>query len=250
MLGRHLLRYALVLGLVFLTGFAFSQNIAIPKVSLDMGSGKGPEDVSSSLQILALLTVLSLAPAIVMLTTAFTRIVIVLGMLRQAIGTPSIPPNQVLIGLSMFLTFFVMGPTYQKVNTTALQPYIAKKISYDKAMQNAEKPIKEFMLKSTYERDLVLFLDMRGEKPKSKEDLSLLTLIPAFILSELKTAFIVGFYLFVPFLIVDLIVASGLMSMGMMMLPPTVVSMPAKVLIFVLADGWHTIVQAVLQGYS
>jgi flagellar biosynthetic protein FliP len=198
---------------------------------------------------MALLTVLSLAPALMILTTAFTRIVIILSFVRTAIGTQSIPPNQVIIGLSLFLTFFVMGPTWEKVNTQAVQPYFEKKIDQKVALERATVPVREFMLKNTYEKDLKLFLNIRKEMPKTKKDVSLTTLVPAFVISELKTSFIVGFYIFIPFLIIDLIVASGLMSMGMMMLPPSMVSLPAKLLVFVLADGWGTLVSAILSGY-
>lgn len=234
------------------SGMALAQttgSLPIPNVSIGVGGAKAENDVAASLQILALLTVLSVAPAILILTTAFTRIVIIFSFLRSALGTPTIPPNQVVIGLSLFLTFFVMGPTYQQVNDNALQPYLKKEISFEDASTRAQAPLREFMLKNTYEKDLVMFLDLRGEEPTQREDVSLVSLIPAFIISELKTAFIVGFYIFVPFIIIDLIVASGLMSMGMMMLPPTVVALPAKILVFVLADGWHQVVSAVLQGY-
>lgn len=237
---------------VFLLGVlcvaAFGQDVQIPKVSLEIGKSGSGDDVSSTLQVLALLTVLSLAPALMILTTAFTRIVIIFSFLRNAMGTPSIPPNQVVIGLSIFLTFFVMGPTYEQINSTALQPYMKKQISFEQAVENAQKPVREFMLKNTYSKDLRMFLDIRKENA-TREDVSLVSLIPAFVISELKTAFIIGFYIFVPFLIIDLVVASGLMSMGMMMLPPTVVSLPAKLLIFVLADGWSMLVNAILQGY-
>lgn len=228
-----------------------SAQMGLPKLTLGVDQPKTQTEVASTLQILALLTVLSLAPAILMLTTAFTRIVIIFSFLRNALGTPSIPPNQVVIGLSLFLTFYVMGPTYAKVNETAVQPFFAKKnkITFDVAMARAQEPVKEFMLKNTYESDLRLFLDLRKEKPATRKEVSLVSLIPAFVISELKTAFIVGFYIFIPFLIIDLVVASGLMSMGMMMLPPSIVSLPAKLLVFVLADGWGTLVTAILAGY-
>ncbi|MEQ1933132.1 MAG: flagellar type III secretion system pore protein FliP [Fimbriimonadaceae bacterium] len=242
------LRLLTVLGLLGLTAFAFSQGV--PQVNLTFGPDKKPAEVSNSLQILAMLTVLSLAPAIMILTTAFTRIVIIFSFVRSALGTQSIPPNQVLIGLSIFMTFFVMAPTFNEVNSKALKPYQEGKIGYEAAIKEAQKPVRAFMLKNTYEKDLSLFLDMRAEQPQTPEDVNLTSLIPAFIISELKTAFIVGFYIFVPFIVIDLIVASGLMSMGMMMLPPTVVSLPAKILVFILADGWHTIVQAIMQGYQ
>jgi len=247
-----LTRTALVILLGVLATLGVAQTgtaLPIPNVSIGVGGAKAESDVAASLQILALLTVLSVAPAILILTTAFTRIVIIFSFLRSALGTPTIPPNQVVIGLSLFLTFFVMGPTYKQVNDHALQPYMKKEIAFDVASERAQAPLREFMLKNTYEKDLVMFLDLRGEEPVEREDVSLLTLIPAFIISELKTAFIIGFYIFVPFIIIDLIVASGLMSMGMMMLPPTVVALPAKILVFVLADGWHQVVSAILQGY-
>lgn len=248
-----LLRTALVLLLMALAVAAFSQAIPIPNVQLNLGptgaGQKGPGEVSSSLQILALLTVLSVAPAILILTTAFTRIVIIFSFLRTALGTPTIPPNQVVVGLSLFLTLFVMAPTYSKINEDALKPYLSKQISLDQAIDRGQKPLRSFMLKNTYEQDLILFVNIRHEKPKSSADVSLVTLIPAFIISELKTAFVVGFYIFLPFMIIDLVVASALMSMGMMMLPPTVVSLPAKILVFVLANGWATVVAAIVAGY-
>jgi flagellar biosynthetic protein FliP len=223
--------------------------LQIPKVNLTLGGGGGKNQVATTLQILAMLTVLSVAPSILMLTTAFTRIVIVFSFVRSALGTPTIPPNQVLVGLSLFLTMFIMQPTYERVNETAIKPLMAGKMGPELAMARAAVPLREFMLKSTYESDLKLFLGMRNEHPQGRNDLSLVTLIPAFIISELKTAFIIGFYIFVPFLIIDLIVASSLMSMGMMMMPPTVVSLPAKILVFVLADGWGNLISALLAGY-
>jgi flagellar biosynthetic protein FliP len=249
------LKPVLVLLLVALGAWAFSQSspgqISIPKISVVLGGGGAGKtgEVATSLQILALLTVLSVAPAILILTTAFTRIVIVFSFVRSALGTPTIPPNQVLIGLSLFLTFFVMAPTYQKVNDAAIKPAMEGKIGMAQAVDRASGPMRDFMLKSTYQSDLQLFLEMRHERPKNRNELNLITLIPAFIISELKTAFMIGFYVFIPFLIIDLIVASSLMSMGMMMMPPTVVSLPAKILVFVLADGWGNLISALLAGY-
>ncbi len=249
---RLLLILVFVLGLL---GLAHAQNSGVTVPSLNIGinpggtGGKGGDDVSTSLQLMALLTVLSIAPALLILTTAFARIVIIFGLLRTAMGTQSIPPNQIIIGLSLFLTFFVMAPTYEEVNSKALQPLMKKQITFEQALDRAEKPVKAFMLKNTYKKDLQLFLDYRGEKPATKSEVSLVSLIPAFIISELKTAFVVGFYLFLPFIIIDLIVASVLMSMGMMMMPPVVVSLPAKLLVFVLADGWSVVVSAILTGY-
>ncbi len=243
---RALVVLALLIGII---AAAHAQALPIPHVSIDMGGKGGSNDVSSSLEIMALLTILSLAPAILMLTTAFTRIVIILSFVRSALGTPTIPPNQVIIGLSLFLTFFVMGPTYNQVNHDAIQPLLAKKITPEKAFQNASVPMKEFMLRNTYQKDLSLFMNLRHEKAATPQDVDIVTLVPAFITSELKTAFIIGFYVFVPFMIIDLIVASTLMSMGMMMLPPTIVSLPAKILVFVLANGWGTLIAAIVAGY-
>lgn len=248
------LRLPLILVFLLISALAVPQGaVQVPKVSIEVGKAGSGDDIASSLQILALLTVLSIAPAILMLTTAFTRIIIIFSFLRQAIGTPTIPPNQVVVGLSLFMTFFVMAPTYQEINEKAITPYMnpqkGKKITFDQAVTRAEKPVRDFMLKNTYSQDLRLFVDMSKQENVTRENLPLTTLIPAFIISELKTAFIIGFYIFIPFLIIDLIVSSGLMSMGMMMLPPTVVSMPVKLLVFVLADGWGTLVHAILQGY-
>lgn len=249
MTRRHSLIIGLVVACVALSAIAVPQSL--PTLGVQLGASKGTTEVATTLQVLALLTILSLAPAILMLTTAFTRIVIILSFLRSALGTPNIPPNQVLIGLSLFLTFFVMSPTWDKVNESAVKPLMSQppKISLEQAVERGSGPIRDFMLKSTYEADLKLFLDMRHEHPRRAKEVNPVTLIPAFIISELKTSFIIGFYIFIPFLIIDLIVASSLMSVGMMMMPPSVISLPAKLLVFVLADGWGTIIRAVLAGY-
>lgn len=243
----------LLVVLIVLLGLAvpaFAQSVTVPSINIGIGGAQGQDQISTSLQVLALLTVLSLAPSLLILTTAFTRIVIVFSLLRTAMGTQNVPPNQVLIGLSLFLTVFVMGPTFQEVHTQALDPYMKKQITYEVAFDRAQKPIRNFMLKNTYQKDLELFLSFRGEKAATAQDVSLISLIPAFIISELKTAFVIGFYIFLPFVVIDLIVASVLMSMGMMMMPPVVVSLPAKILVFVLADGWSVIVKAILSGYA
>ena len=243
-------RGLIVLIVLALAAYAFPQIPTIPKIGISLGGGAKGAEVATSLQILALLTVLSLVPAILMLTTCFTRIVIILGFVRTALGTPSLPPNQVLIGLSMFLTLFIMRPTWEQVDARAIKPLTNGKITIAQAVKEATPPVRDFMLKSTYTSDLQLFIDLRGgPKPKNREELDLTALVPAFMISELKTAFLIGFYVFVPFLIIDLIVSSALMGMGMMMMPPTVISLPAKILVFVLADGWSTIIQAILAGY-
>lgn len=246
----------LIVFALLLTAFVFAQSqpqqIPVPSINLGIGGEGDKDQMSTSLKILALLTVLSLAPAIMILTTAFTRIVIVLSLIRTALGTQNIPPNQVIVGLSLFLSFFVMGPTYKKINDEAIQPYMAatNPISFETAVDRAEGPLREFMLSNTYEKDLAMFLEMRGETVQTRDDVPIMTLIPAFVISELKTAFVIGFYIFLPFIVIDLIVASLLMGMGMMMMPPVVVSLPAKLLVFVLADGWAVIVRALLSGYA
>lgn len=235
---------------LFLFGATCALAQSAPGISLNIGNtGAKTGDVSSALEIVALLTVLSLAPAILMLMTSFTRIVIILSFVRNAIGTATIPPNQVIIGLSLFLTFFVMGPTFGQIDHDAVEPMLSHSIQPKEAMLRAEAPLRKFMLHNTYESDLEMFMNIRHETANSPEDVNFTTLVPSFIISELKTAFIVGFYIFVPFLIIDLIVASGLMSMGMMMLPPTVISLPAKILVFVLSNGWAAVVTAIMAGY-
>lgn len=249
---KQFVRFGILALLLTGASMAFAQKgVQVPTLNIGVSGSTERDQVSSTLQILALLTVLSLAPAILMLTTAFTRIVIVLGFVRSALGTQNIPPTQVIVGLSLFLTLFVMGPTYDRVYKDAVVPYMAKEnpISFEEAVKRGEKPMREFMLKHTYESDLLMFLEMKKESPKTRDEVSLMTLIPAFIISELKTAFIIGFYIFVPFIIIDLIVASILMGLGMMMMPPVVVSLPAKLLIFVLADGWSVLVKTLLMGY-
>jgi flagellar biosynthetic protein FliP len=244
-------RFLIILAIMLCPIFLFGQStIPVPKLNIGVDTAKSPEEVSVALQILALLTVLSLAPTILILTTAFTRIVIILSFVRTALGATTIPPNQVIIGLSLFLTMFVMAPTYNKIYDHALKPYLEKKMPLEKAIKQAEPPLRSFLAKCTYKKDLNLFLRIRKEKPESLAETSMLSLIPAFIVSELKTAFVVSFYIFIPFLIIDLVVASVLMSMGMMMLPPSIVSLPAKILVFALADGWSMLISSLMAGYS
>jgi flagellar biosynthetic protein FliP len=226
------------------------ESLPVPRITVGVDSARNPQEVSTSLQILALLTLLSVAPSLLLMMTAFTRIVIVLSFLKSALGTPNIPPTPVLVGLSLFLTFYVMAPTLDRMNRDALQPYMKKQISFEQALERAEKPIREFMLRQTYTDDLNLFLRMRRQPPpRTPDEVPLTVLIPAFILSELKTAFLIGFYIYIPFLVIDLVVASILLTMGMMMLPPVVVSLPAKLLVFTLANGWGVLTQALVQGF-
>lgn len=252
---RIAVRIALIVGAIVVAAVATAQatgSVPVPSINIGLGGESDKEQLSTSLRILGLMTVLSIAPAILILTTAFTRIVIILSFTRQALGTQSIPPNQVLIGLSLFLTFFVMGPTYTEINDKALKPYMAEgsTMTLEQAIDNAERPLRDFMLKNTYESDLMMFQDCRGTRAETRDDLDLMTLVPAFVISELKTSFIIGFYIFVPFVIIDLIVASILMGMGMMMMPPVVVSLPAKILVFILADGWSVLIKSILAGYA
>ncbi|MCM3386764.1 flagellar type III secretion system pore protein FliP [Ureibacillus chungkukjangi] len=213
-------------------------------------SENDPTNVSTSVKLLLLLTVLSLAPSILILMTSFARIMIVLSFTRTALATNTSPPNQVLIGLALFLTFFIMAPTFQQVNEQALQPLFNEEIGLEEAYEKAALPFKEFMAQHTRQKDLMLFLDYnQAERPASVEDIPLTMLVPAFALSEIKTAFQIGFMIFIPFLVIDMIVASVLMSMGMMMLPPVMISLPFKILLFILVDGWYLVIKSLLQSF-
>ncbi|WP_042471936.1 flagellar type III secretion system pore protein FliP [Bacillus ndiopicus] len=209
-----------------------------------------PANVSTSVKLLLLLTVLSLAPSILILMTSFTRIVIVLSFTRTALATQQMPPNQVIIGLALFLTFFVMAPTFQEVNSQALQPLFNEEIGLEEAYDRAAVPFKEFMAKHTRQKDLELFISYnQAERPTTVEEIPLTMLVPAYALSEIKTAFQMGFMIFIPFLVIDMVVASTLMSMGMMMLPPVMISLPFKILLFVLVDGWYLVMKSLLQSF-
>ncbi|KOP29643.1 flagellar type III secretion system pore protein FliP [Exiguobacterium acetylicum] len=211
-------------------------------ISLDTPSG-----TATSIKLLVLLTLLSLAPSLLILMTCFTRVVVVLSFVRSALGTQQTPPNQLLVGLALFITLFVMSPVLSELNTTALKPYMADKISQDEAFDNAGDTMKRFMSKHTRTNDLELFLKYGNyEKPKKIEDIPLVALVPAYAISELKTAFQIGFMIFIPFLVIDMVVSSVLMSMGMMMLPPVMIALPFKLLLFILVDGWHLIVESLL----
>jgi flagellar biosynthetic protein FliP len=222
-----------------------SINISMPK------TGSNPNETVSALRILILFTVLSLAPAILIMMTSFTRIVVVLSFLRQALATQNMPPNQLIIGLSLFLTFFTMAPVWQDINANALGPYMAEKIGQDEAISRAEIPLRGFMFKQTREKDLMLFLELaKVQRPQTRRDVPTWVLIPSFMVSELKTAFQIGFMLYLPFLIIDMVVASVLMAMGMMMLPPVVISLPFKLLLFVLVDGWELVIGSLVRSFG
>ena len=225
--------------------------VPLPNISVGVGNANSPKDMSASLQILLLLTVLSLAPSILVMMTSFTRVVVVLSFMRSALATQQTPPNQVIIGLALFLTFFIMAPTWTQVNQNALQPYMESKITQEQAYDRAIQPMREFMIKQTREKDLALFVNLSNVKrPKTYDDVPTYVLIPAFVISELKTAFQIGFVLFIPFIVIDMIVASSLMSMGMLMLPPMMISLPFKILLFVMVDGWHLLVRSLITSYN
>lgn len=226
-------------------------NVPIPQINLGVGEAKNPHDVVQALQILLLLTVLALAPTLLVMVTAFTRIVVVLSFVRTALGTQQVPPNQVLIGLALLLTFFVMSPVIKDVNANAVQPYMKNQISQPVALDRAAKPLRAFMFKQTREKDLQLFYSISKEsRPANQNDVPTYLLIPAFVISELKTAFEIGFAIYIPFIVIDMVVASVLLSMGMMMIPPVIISLPFKILIFLLVDGWNLTVAALFASYK
>lgn len=223
----------------------------LPTVKFSVSNTNEPKEVVDTIKIVAILTVLTLAPAILIMMTSFTRIIVVLSFLRQAIGTQQLPPNQLIIGLALFLTFFVMAPVWNQVNKEAVQPYLAKQLTQEEALDKAMNPIRKFMFAQTRNDDLALFLDLtNAPRPKTKKDVSTLVLIPSFMISELKTAFQIGFLLYLPFLILDMVVASVLMAMGMMMLPPIIISLPFKIMLFVLVDGWQLVVGSLVRSFN
>lgn len=229
---------------------AFSQ-MTLPSINLGFKSTQNPNEIVGAIKIIMLLTVLTLAPAIMILMTSFTRIIIVLSFLRQAIGTQQMPPNQLLVGMALFLTLFIMSPFLNRINSDSLQPFIDGKISQEEALNKALTPMRSFMFNQTRDQDLALFVKMsKMEQPKTRADVPTIVLTPAFVLSELKTAFQIGFVIYLPFLVIDMVVASVLMAMGMMMLPPVVISLPFKIMLFVLVDGWSLIVGSLVQSFG
>ena len=219
-------------------------------VSLSLGNGGQPADIAVAIQVMLVMTLLTLAPAIVMLMTSFTRIVIVLGFVRTALGVQSAPSNQIIIGLSFFLTMFIMAPVVNRINTEAVQPYSAKQISFEEAGNRASIPLRQFMLKQTRPGEVEFFLGLAGEGPTEASAVPMRVMVPAFIVSELRTAFQMGFLVFIPFLVIDFLVASTLMAMGMMMMPPTVIALPFKLLLFVLVDGWHLVTKSLVESFG
>lgn len=222
----------------------------LPKVSVEVGEVAGPSDLSTTLQVIILLTVLALAPSILIMVTSFIRFVVVMSFLRNAMGIHQMPPNQLLVGLSLILTFFVMSPVVQKSYSEGIQPYIEEKIEGKEAFEKAVDPFRKFMLAQTREKDLALFVNIAGlDRPENSDDIPLHVLVPGYVISELRTAFQIAFVLFVPFLVIDMVVASVLMSMGMMMLPPIIVSLPFKILLFVLVDGWYLLIKSLVESF-
>ncbi len=253
---------ALIVGLAAILASAhpaLAQNVAgptapvitIPKIDFGVSPATKPSDVALSLQILLLLTVLTLAPTLLVLVTSFTRVIIVLSFVRTAMGTAAVPPTQVLVGLALLLTFFIMKPVINDINANALQPYLASRISQPVALDKAIAPLRAFMFRQTREKDIALFYTISKEqRPTKQADVPTYLLVPAFVISELKTAFEIGFAIYIPFIVIDMVVASVLLSMGMMMIPPVTISLPFKILIFLLVDGWNLTVNALFQSFK
>lgn len=240
----------LIIFTVILTSCTGENNLGIPGVSLNVEPTDEPQRVTTGVQLLFLLTILSLAPSVLLMATSFTRIVIVLSMMRSAIGTPTVPPNQVLLGLALILTFFIMSPVYAQIDEQAIQPFVNEEINQGEAIDRAIIPVREFMFKQVREKDIELFLEISGSpRPQTLDDIPTSILLPAFTISELRTAFAMAFVIYIPFLIIDMVIASVLLSMGMMMLPPSLISMPFKILLFVMVDGWYLIVRSLTLSF-
>jgi len=245
-----LINISRLLTIIFIPAVSMGQNI-LPKITMGLEEASAPSDFVMTMQIVFLITILSLAPSILIMMTSFTRLVIVFHFLRSALATQTVPSNQILIGLALFISIFIMKPVITEINDTALQPYLNEEVTQKEALEIAMVPIKSFMLDQTRERDIGLFIQLRQtNKPASLEELSIFTLIPAFIISELKTAFQIGFLLYLPMLAIDMIVSSVSLSMGMMMLPPIMISLPFKLLLFVLVDGWYLVVESLVKGFA
>ncbi len=248
---REVVIYLACLWAVFALSATAVAQVSIPTIQMGITNAKNPSEVVSTLQVLVLLTVLTLAPAILIMMTSFTRIIVILSFLRNALGTNTMPPNQLLVGLAMFLTFVIMGPAFKQINETAIQPFLAGQITQEVGIDRAKAPIRDFMLKQTRPRDIELFQQMTNQPLAGKiEDVPFMSLVPAFMISELKTAFQMGFIIYLPFLVLDMIVASVLMAMGMMMLPPVLISLPFKLMLFVLVDGWQLMVGSIVKSFG
>ncbi len=240
----------LILG-IFMTILPSSAAMTFPNINIGLQNANTPQDFTNGLQILIWLTILTLAPSILILTTCFVRLVVVLALTRQALGAGALPPNQVITGLALILTFFIMAPTFNEINEKALQPYMKNQITQQVAIDRGIQPIRNFMFKQTHEKELALFVRMaKIEKPKSKDDVPTYVLLPSFIMSELKTAFTIGFVVYLPFLVIDIVVSSVLVSMGMMFLPPSMIALPFKLIMFVMVDGWYLIVKSLVESFA
>ena len=254
--SRVRIHFGLLIGFGFLMcgHAAWAQSasgVPLPSINLGFKTTENPAEVVNALKIIMLLTVLTLAPAIMIMMTGFTRIIIVLSFLRQALGTQQMPPNQLLVGLALFLTFFIMRPAFEEINNKALRPYLAGTMSQDKAADAALIPLRRFMFNQTRDTDLALFVKLsKIDKPKTRIDVPTMVLVPAFIISELKTSFQIGFIIYLPFLVIDMVISSVLMAMGMMMLPPVVISLPFKLMLFVLVDGWTLLIGSMVQSFG
>ena len=248
---RKYLSFLLGFMVLLFAGHAFAQSITLPTMNLGFKTTDNPNEVVNAIKLIIVMTVLTLAPAILIMMTGFTRIIIVLSFLRQAMGVQQMPPNQLLVGLALFLTFFVMGPAFTEMNNKGIQPYLAGKISQEQAIDATLAPLRKFMFSQTRDADLALFVRLaKVDKPKTRADVPTMVLVPAFVLSELKTAFQIGFIIFLPFLVIDIVAASVLMAMGMMMLPPVVISLPFKIMLFVLVDGWGLLVGSMVKSFG
>ncbi len=252
---KHFFKILFVVSIIFLTtSNAFAQSktsIPFPKIGIDIGSASTPEDVSTTLQILLLMTILSLAPSILIMTTSYLRLIIVFHFLKTALGTQSMPPSQLLAGIALFITFFIMAPTFSKINDEALQPLMNGEIKVEEALDKGVEPLRVFMLKNVRDEEIALFMDMANmEMPETRAELPTYVLLPAFAISELRAGFIIGFFIFIPFIMVDMIIASILLSMGMMMIPPMMISLPFKILLFILIDGWSLIIGSVIRSFG
>lgn len=250
------IKNALVLAFIFVIFYASKTHAApatfpIPKIDISVDNASTPQQYVGNLKLLIMLTILTILPSFIMMMTSFVRIIVVFGFLRGAMGTQQSPPNQILIGLALFLTVFIMQPVYNKINTNCIQPYMQNKITQEQAIDEGAKPLRQFMLKYTYKKDFQLFIDTAKLNYKvTKDNAPLYVVVPAFMISELKTAFEIGFLIYIPFMVIDLVVASILMSMGMFMLPPAMVSLPFKLLLFVMVDGWYLLVKSLIVSFS
>ncbi len=242
--------FFVLIGLLFAAIMPAEAQVSLPNINIGFDNANSPQEFSKALQVLTWLTILTLAPSIFILTTSFTRIVIVLSLARQAMGTAQLPPSQVIVGLSMLLTFFVMSPTIGEINEQAFQPYMNQQITQEIALKKGVEPLRQFMFRQTDESDLALFVKLsKIDKPSSTDDIPTYVLMPSFVISEIKTAFKIGFIVFIPFLVIDIVISSILVSMGMMFLPPVMIALPFKIILFVIVDGWQLIAQSLILGF-